>query len=119
MTLAIDHTGRSFNNCIALSRANKANNGKWRWRFKCFCGNEFVAIPYDMQTKQVSCGCHRNKITIEKNKKSAKHNLTGSRTWLSWFTMRQRCNNPKATGFKYWGGAGVVVCKEWNDFRLR
>ena len=33
-----------------------------------------------------------------------------------WKGMRQRCNNPKATGFAYYGGKGIKVCDEWNKF---
>lgn len=29
--------------------------------------------------------------------------------------MRTRCLNPKATGWKYYGGKGVKVCKEWLE----
>ena len=33
--------------------------------------------------------------------------------------MKQRCYNPKAKGFKYYGGKGVVICDEWlNDRKL-
>jgi len=35
--------------------------------------------------------------------------------------MIYRCENPKATGFKNWGGKGVSVCDKWRssfeDFR--
>ena len=35
-----------------------------------------------------------------------------------WHNMKQRCYNPKATGFKYYGGRGIKVCDEWNTFIL-
>jgi len=31
--------------------------------------------------------------------------------------MRQRCNNPKATGWADYGGRGISVCARWDDFR--
>ena len=31
--------------------------------------------------------------------------------------MRQRCLNPNATGFDRYGGAGVTICKRWDDFQ--
>ena len=34
-----------------------------------------------------------------------------------WCTMRQRCNNPRDSSFKYYGGRGIRVCERWNDFR--
>jgi hypothetical protein len=30
-----------------------------------------------------------------------------------WRTMLRRCNNPKATGYAYYGGKGITVCKRW------
>jgi hypothetical protein len=30
--------------------------------------------------------------------------------------MRSRCNNPKANGYKDWGGRGITVCERWNSF---
>lgn len=30
--------------------------------------------------------------------------------------MLQRCENPNATGYEYYGGRGITVCAEWHDF---
>lgn len=30
--------------------------------------------------------------------------------------MRDRCNNPKCKDYKYYGGKGVKVSPEWNEF---
>jgi hypothetical protein len=30
--------------------------------------------------------------------------------------MKQRCQNPKATGYWRYGGAGVTVCEQWQTF---
>jgi hypothetical protein len=32
--------------------------------------------------------------------------------------MRTRCENPKATQFKWYGGKGVTVCDRWKSFEL-
>lgn len=39
-----------------------------------------------------------------------------SGTYRSWDGMKQRCLNPKATGYKRYGGAGVTVCERWLKF---
>lgn len=48
------------------------------------------------------------------------HNMSrlGKRsgTYRSWDGMKQRCLNPKATGYKRYGGAGVAVCDRWLKF---
>lgn len=30
--------------------------------------------------------------------------------------MRSRCSNPRLAGFKNYGGRGISLCVEWNDF---
>jgi hypothetical protein len=31
--------------------------------------------------------------------------------------MRRRCSNPKHISYKNYGGRGIRVCKEWEDFK--
>lgn len=33
-----------------------------------------------------------------------------------WHGMIQRCTNPKATGYKNYGGVGIKVCHQWRKF---
>lgn len=32
--------------------------------------------------------------------------------------MRKRCNNPNTPGYENYGGRGISICPEWNDFSL-
>lgn len=32
--------------------------------------------------------------------------------------MRQRCNNPKNKAYENYGGRGITICKEWDDFAV-
>lgn len=34
----------------------------------------------------------------------------------TWRTMHARCNNPKARGYKYYGGRGISVCARWDSY---
>lgn len=34
-----------------------------------------------------------------------------------WCGMKERCNNPNADNYKWYGGNGISVCDEWNDFK--
>jgi hypothetical protein len=31
--------------------------------------------------------------------------------------MKQRCGNPKAISYKFYGAKGVSVCEEWQEFK--
>lgn len=34
-----------------------------------------------------------------------------------WLEMRQRCKNPKHHAYKYYGGRGIKICKEWESYK--
>lgn len=36
----------------------------------------------------------------------------------TWSNMRDRCNNPNNKDFKFYGGRGICVCREWDDFSV-
>ena len=38
------------------------------------------------------------------------------RIYSIWLNMRQRCSNPNASGYKNYGGRGITVCNQWNDY---
>lgn len=40
------------------------------------------------------------------------------RLYLTWCSMRWRCNNPKRDDYKNYGGRGIKVCARWNTFAL-
>lgn len=44
------------------------------------------------------------------------HGETRSPTHTVWANMRQRCNDPNTPRYKDYGGRGIKVCKEWDDY---
>lgn len=34
--------------------------------------------------------------------------------YKAWIAMRQRCANPRASGYRHYGGRGIRVCDEWE-----
>ena len=34
-----------------------------------------------------------------------------------WSSMKSRCNNPMNNAYDHYGGRGITVCDEWNDFQ--
>jgi len=46
-----------------------------------------------------------------------KHGGKGTRIFRIWHGMKQRCENPRNAAYRYYGGKGVVISKEWiGDF---
>ena len=41
---------------------------------------------------------------------------TGSPEYNSWRAMKLRCNNENHISYKHYGGRGITICDEWNDF---
>ena len=46
------------------------------------------------------------------------HSAGGKLTpeYMSWASMKQRCNCPGAANYKYYGAQGVTVCARWMNF---
>lgn len=47
---------------------------------------------------------------------SKTHGLTGTRIYRIWKCMRTRCNNPNRKDYKNYGGRGIKLCPEWDNF---
>lgn len=84
----------------------------------CDCGKvKWVDIYSLTLGKSTSCGCKAIEGTI---KRSTKHGH-GSRknrhpVYRLWHDIRQRCENENNPAYKNYGGRGISVCDEWQDF---
>lgn len=45
-----------------------------------------------------------------------RHGMYKTKVYAAWLSMLNRCNNPRATRYSYYGGRGVKVCKRWRKF---
>ena len=43
-------------------------------------------------------------------------NYSKTRLYRKWASMKNRCNRPSHKDFHNYGGRGIKVCDEWNDF---
>lgn len=109
----INLTGQRFGKLLATS-LNHYKNGFYYWECKCDCGKTKV-IRTDSLVKGStrSCGCLASETAT---KLFTKHNQAGTRLYMIWNSMKQRCENEKDTGYKNYGGRGISVCKEWEEF---
>lgn len=114
----IDLTGNRFGKLVAIEKISRhRNNGKTRtyWRCKCDCGNEIeVAADALRKGSQISCGCYRK---ANCSKMFTKHNMTDTRLYYVWSSIKSRCENRNVHEYKYYGARGIKICDEWrNDF---
>lgn len=108
-----DLTGQKFNRLTAISFAGKDSSNNARWLFKCDCGNTVECRGSEVSRGTTkSCGCLVSEKTKESN---TTHNMSRTRTYKTWISMRSRCNNPTDKFYEYYGARGITVCKEWDE----
>ena len=102
-----------FGRLTVISR-NGTHNKLAYWNCICDCGNTHNAVGVYMRKGNVSsCGCLKSEQTIERN---TKHGLSHLDEYGIWSKMKDRCINPNAKKFSFYGGRGITVCARWNDF---
>lgn len=123
-----DLTGLRFGRWTVLIFSHITQEKKRRkiWLCKCDCGNEkLVRADALTRGKSNSCGCYAKEISSKKafkhghvtnaQKKSTLSN--GTRTYVTWKGMKQRCFDPNADQYPNYGGRGITVCNRWvNSF---
>jgi hypothetical protein len=112
--------GKKFNNWVVIGEAEK-NNGMIKWKCRCICGKEKIVYQRHLKSgASKSCGCYRDKITSTRMKMNnpaiIKHNMHKSRLYSIWSNMKHRCYNKNNNHYKTYGGIGVKVCSEWQEF---
>jgi len=74
---------------------------------------ESVSLPCGLGNKPFSIGATLFNDMIEIHKTTVR---SKTRIYRIWKGMRGRVNNQNADHYKYYGGKGITVCIEWEDF---
>jgi hypothetical protein len=110
----LDLNGHAFGRLTVLGRSSPKPDGAIWWSCKCVCGSTKDVRGADLKRGFVlSCGCWNSQRTANRNRT---HGESGTRLYHIWQAMRGRTGNPKASRYSYYGGRGISVCPEWNDF---
>jgi hypothetical protein len=99
---------------IALAGSRQKKNGdKIRyWKCLCECGNEVDVPTAPLRNGNTqSCGCLHLE-TVTRNGYGTSHGLTGTPTYQSWVSMRQRCRE----SIRYIDR--ITVDPRWDDFTV-
>lgn len=100
-------------------RAVGSNGNKTRFAlFECeHCGKQ-VEKQKNNGLRDFSCGCARYELTSKSNAIHGDSNSNAEyyNLWSTWRNMRDRCNRSTNQDYQYYGGKGIVVCNEWNDY---
>lgn len=104
-----DLTGQRFGRLTVLEVHDITNRGA-HWKCLCDCGNTHIVQSGHLSFGSIkSCGCgHGNH----------KHDRSGERLWNIWYGMKYRCENSNHDGYRRYGGRGIEVCNEWQDYEV-
>ena len=115
--------GQRFGRLVVIDGPiRKESNQRIYWECLCDCGNTRIIRANHLRSGQTqSCGCYRTEVNSKKRPSMAReHAKDGSyrksRLYRIWEGMRQRCNNPNKPSYKYYGGRGIKVCREWDSY---
>lgn len=115
--LTHDLTGMKFMRLTAIKLAKKPDGFKGRgafWEWRCDCGAVVTRRASQVRAGGItSCGCMKRELLQES---LTKHGECRTPLNALWRQMRNRCNNPNAYGYKYYGGKGIKVCARWGSF---
>lgn len=113
MNIMEDLTGKRFGRWTVLAPAQRRNRAMF-WECQCDCGTVRDVKENSLtHGKSHSCGCLMRDTLIMRE---TTHGQSKTRLYKIWKGMRKRCNNSNDTVYKFYGGRGIVVCDEWNDF---
>lgn len=85
--------------------SHKSSSGRTLWKCACLCGN-FTELPtYQLSGAKATQSCGRCEWHIKHRE-----------AYISWCSMKQRCNDPNVKDYKNYGGRGISYCTEWEKF---
>lgn len=111
----MDLVGQRFGKLVVLHLGTRTACNRVRWVCQCDCGNITEVQANDLRRGAVvSCGCYGKSLGGIYNKIHGESHK--SRLYNIWCGMRGRCNNINHPRYKDYGGRGICVCKEWDNY---
>jgi len=103
----IELSGKIFGDLKVLGIDHRKNKNIF-WLCICKCGNNSIVRGKSLRSGRTkSCGCKEGYRT---------HNFSYERIYIIWGDMKARCNNKKSPSYYRYGGRGITICREWNEF---
>lgn len=113
-----DMIGRKFGSLTVVEYAGihttPCGTRRRMWKCACSCGNKSVVTENSLKNGSTkSCGCWKYSKLKEHN---TVHGGVHDRLYGIWKNMKRRCNNPHDSHYGIYGGKGIHVCEEWNNY---
>jgi len=107
-----DLVGKTFGRLTVLRDSGKRRRNFKVWNCLCLCSNFTEVTTAELQSgKTKSCGC------LPKGRRK-KHGDSWPRIRLykTWQNMLDRCKNKNYQFYYRYGGRGITICDEWEDY---
>jgi len=112
MSRYIDLTGKKFERLTVEKLISTSPYTKWSC--VCDCGENVIVYANHLKNGSTrSCGCLRSILLKER---LTKHGLSGHLLYGVWHGMHRRCENESHVAYNGYGGSGVTVAPEWDDY---
>lgn len=87
------------------------------WECQCDCGN-IITTDTSCLTRghSKSCGCLLKDINASNSIHGDSKGGEYHRLYKIWADMKTRCYNENCAAYERYGGSGVEVCNEWQDY---
>lgn len=83
------------------------------WNCICDCGNEAIISAHSLNRGDAkSCGCYHSELLTAAN---TTHGFSKSSECGIWYSMKQRCFNPKSKRYADYGGRGITMADAWRE----
>lgn len=97
-------------------RQRPSGNFAYLCKCICVCGttDHVCETAQVIRGNTLSCGCYeRDMYKMRRIKRKYSKHIP--RLYMQYVAMIRRCYNEFSKGYKYYGGRGVIVCKEWVE----
>lgn len=115
-----DLTGKTFGrwNVLGLAEPHVDPSGREyeMWRCQCSCKKHTIKniyVQHLIHGNSKSCGCLVRETT---GNNFRTHGMTDTRLYNIWTLMKRRCNCKNSKAYERYGGRGIKICSEWDDF---
>lgn len=108
-----DRTDERYGCLTAIRHVGVNAHAQALWECRCDCGSVVIKCVTAFNngakqcTKQCPLGVHV--------RHGATTHTTKTKEYAAWVSMKQRCLNPRARNYKYYGARGITVCPEWVE----
>lgn len=113
----IDLVGQRFERLTVVEYIGREHHSS-KWRCLCDCGVEVLAQRSALVTGTTkSCGCFRadrmSRLTYKHGEAGGEKRRKRRPEYKAWDSIKQRCFNPNAKEWKWYGGRGISLAPEW------